>query len=191
SLSRLGVDTIDLYQLHRIDVFTHPAHVAAVLVELRDAGKIREVGVSNASPAQVRALRAHLPFELATVQPEFSALNLDALRDGTLDLAIELGHTVLAYSPLGGGRLLVPVPGPEYGPRPELLETLDRLAEREGVDRAGIALAFVLAHPSRPVPIIGSQRPDRIRAAADALRVSLERTDLYDLIEASTGVPLP
>lgn len=187
SLRRLGVDTIDLYQLHRIDLFSHPADVAATLDALRTEGKIREVGVSNATPAQVRALAAHLPVPLATTQPEVSAMVLDALTDGTLDLAMELGLTVLAWSPLGGGRLLVPVPGPEYGPRPELVATLDRLAEREGVDRAAIALAFVLAHPSRPVAIVGSQTLERIASAPAALGVTLERTDVYDIIEASTG----
>jgi predicted oxidoreductase len=164
--------------------------VAATLAELRHEGKIREVGVSNTTPAQVRALLAHLPFPLASVQPEFSAIHLDPLTDGTLDLAMELGHAVLAYSPLGGGRILVPVPGPIDGPVPELLGTLDRLAEREGVDRAAVALAFVLAHPSNPVAVIGSQVPARIRAATTALDVHLERTDVYDIIEADQG-PLP
>jgi aryl-alcohol dehydrogenase-like predicted oxidoreductase len=191
SLRRLGVETIDLYQLHRHDLFTHPADVAATLSDLRAEGKIREVGVSNTTPAQVRSLLAHLPFPLATLQPELSAIHLDALTDGTLDLAMEVGLTVLAYSPLGGGRILVPVPGPIDGPVPELLATLDRLAEREGVDRAAIALAFVLAHPSDPVAIIGSQDPNRIVASTAALGVHLDRTDVYDIIEASTGLPLP
>jgi predicted oxidoreductase len=71
-----------------------------------------------------------------------------------------------------------------------LLGTLDRLAEREGVDRAAVALAFVLAHPSNPVAVIGSQVPARIRAATTALDVHLERTDVYDIIEADQG-PLP
>ena len=73
----------------------------------------------------------------------------------------------------------------------ELLATLDRLAEREGAERAAIALAFVLCHPASPVPLIGTQQPERIKAAVAALHVRLERADLYDIIEASEGVPLP
>ena len=65
------------------------------------------------------------------------------------------------------------------------------LAAREDTDRAGIALAFVLAHPSAPIAITGSQNPARIEAAAQALSVSLTRQDVYALIEASEGVPLP
>ena len=191
SRRRLGVETIDLYQLHRCDLFTHPAAVAETLAELRDTGAVREFGVSNTTPSQVRALTAHLSFPLATIQPELSAIHRDAMTDGTLDLAMELGHTVLAYSPLGGGRILVPVPGPIDGPVPALLETLDRLAEREGVDRAAIALAFVLAHPSDPVAIIGSQTPERIEAAAAALAVNLDRSDVYDIIVSDRGSPLP
>jgi predicted oxidoreductase len=73
----------------------------------------------------------------------------------------------------------------------ELLAVLDRLAERESVTRAAIAVAFVLAHPARPVAIIGTQRPERLVELAAATRVRLDRRDLYELIVASDGVPLP
>ena len=68
---------------------------------------------------------------------------------------------------------------------------LDGLAEREGVDRSHIAIAFVLAHPSAPVPIIGTQDPARITASTGALGVSLDRSDVYAIVQASDGVPLP
>jgi predicted oxidoreductase len=188
SLSRLGVDTIDLYQIHRPDLFTHPEAVASTLVALRDEGKIRAVGVSNFMPAQHDALQAHLPFPIATTQPEFSAAQLAPLRDGTLDLAMRSGVVPLAWSPLAGGRLLSDAPDEI---RPELVTVLNELAAREAVDRAILAYAFVLAHPSRPVVILGTQNPDRIRAAAQALSVNLDRADVYRIIEASEGVPLP
>ncbi len=186
SLRRLGVDTIDLYQIHRPDLFTHPAEVAATLVALRDAGKIVEVGVSNHTPAQYEALKAHLPFPIATNQPELSAANTSALRDGTLDLCMRDGVTPMAWSPLAGGRLAIGI-----GVRAALVDVLDRLAEREGVGRADVALAFVLAHPSRPVAIIGTQNIDRVRSAPAALDVKLDRNDVYAIIEASEAVPLP
>ncbi|MAK11375.1 MAG: hypothetical protein CML77_05760 [Rhodobiaceae bacterium] len=65
------------------------------------------------------------------------------------------------------------------------------MAARENTDRAGLALAFVLAHPARPVALIGSQTPARMSQAADALNVRLTRADIYALIEARDGVPLP
>lgn len=186
SLRRLQTDVIDLYQIHRPDLLTHPAALAATLAELRDAGKIREVGVSNHTPAQVDALRAHLPFPLVTNQPEYSALHLDPLRDGTFDACMRDGTVPLVWSPLAGGRL-----GTGEGVAPDLLAVLDRLAARESVDRGTIALAFVLAHPAQPVAIIGTQRPERIIASTAAFDVSLDRADVYAIIQASDGRPLP
>lgn len=190
SLRRLGVDVIDLYQVHRPDLFAHPAEVAATLDELRDEGKIREVGLSNVTVAQHDVLDAFLAVPLATSQPEYSAAHLDPLRDGTFDRCLRDGITVLAWSPLAGGRL-AGGGGDPARVRPELLAVLDELADREGVDRATIALAFVLAHPVRPVAIVGSQSPARLAAATRATAVHLDRHDCYRIIEASEGVALP
>ncbi|MGZ0193397.1 MAG: aldo/keto reductase [Acidimicrobiales bacterium] len=186
SLTRMGVDVIDLYQIHRPDIYTHPADVAAVLTELRDAGKIREVGISNHTPAQIAALQSYLDFPIVANQPEFSANRLDPMRDGTLDQCMQLGITPLAWSPLAGGSLAT-----GDGINAELLAVLDQLAERESVDRGHIAMAFVLAHPSKPIAIVGSQNLDRIAASVKALDVQLDRSDVYAIVQASEGVPLP
>jgi predicted oxidoreductase len=186
SLRRLGVDHVDLYQIHRPDPFTHPAAVAHAFESLRERGLVREFGVSNHTPSQTAALQAHLPFPLASTQPELSVVALQPLRDGTLDQSAALGITPLAWSPLAGGRLAT-----GDGVRPELVDVLDRLAEREGVTRAAVAIAFVLAHPSRPVAIVGTQQPARLAELAVAATVHLDRRDVYDLIVASDGVPLP
>jgi predicted oxidoreductase len=108
------------------------------------------------------------------------------MRDGTLDQCAALGVTPLAWSPLAGGRLAT-----GDGVRPELVAVLDRLAEREGVTRAAVAIAFVLAHPTRPVAVVGTQQPGRLAELAVAATVHLDRCDVYDLIVASDGVPLP
>jgi predicted oxidoreductase len=186
SLSRLQTDVIDLYQIHRPDLFTHPADVAITLNALREDGKIREVGVSNHTPAQVAALQAHLEFPIASNQPEFSALTLDPMRDGTLDQCMELRITPLAWGPLAGGRL-----ADGDGVSPELLTVLDQIADREGVGRTHVAIAFVLSHPSAPIAIIGSQNTDRIRSAVAALGITLDRSDVYAIVQASEGVALP
>lgn len=186
SLDRLGVDVIDLYQVHRPDLFAHPADVAETLLALRTEGKIRAIGVSNHTADQHRALEAHLGEPVATSQPELSVTHLEALRDGALDHCMATGATVLAWSPLAGGVLATGDGAPAA-----VIEVLDRIAEREGVGRADVAVAFVLAHPSRPVAILGSQQCERLSAAPAALGVHLDRSDVYELVVASEGQPLP
>lgn len=188
SLRRLGVEHIDLYQVHRPDLFTHPEVLASTLRSFIDSGRVSMVGVSNVTVAQTRALHAHLGDALVSTQPEFSAAHLDPLRDGTFDLCMELGIAPLAWSPLGGGRLLDDT---DPSARPELRLLLDELAAREGVSRACIAIAFVLAHPARPVAIVGTQQPERLHELSRAAKVRLDRTDLYRIIVASEGTPLP
>lgn len=186
SLRRLGVDVIDLYQIHRPDPFTHPAEVAAVLGELHARGWVRAVGVSNYTAAQTRALQAHLDIPLSSAQPEFSAMTLDAMRDGVLDLCTETGLTPLAWSPLGGGRLAT-----GDGVRPDLVAALDAVADAHGLTRAAAAVAFVLAHPSAPIAIVGTQHPDRLRDLTAAATAQLTRAEVYRIVEASDGRPLP
>lgn len=189
SLSRMGIDKIDLYQIHRPDHLAHPAQVAQVLTRLRSAGKIGEVGLSNHTAAQVSALQAHLAFPIACVQIEFSPLVVGPLYDGTLDQALETGMGVMAWSPLAQGRL---ADGPSTDERVLAVRAeLDRLAAAHGVSRTVAAYAWLLAHPAGPIPIIGSQQPERIAEAAKALAVQLTRPEWYAVLTAARGVPLP
>lgn len=186
SLTRLGVERIDLWQIHRPDMFTHPAVVAKTLDGLIAEGKIAMVGVSNFTVDQYDALAAHLDAPIVSTQPEFSVAQLQPMRDGTMDRSMRDGVVPLAWSPLAGGRLFS-----GEGIRPELIDTLDRLATREGVDRATLATAFVLAHPAQPVALLGTQTASRLTAAPAAFEVHLDRNDVYDLVAASEGQPLP
>lgn len=186
SLSRLQSEHIDLYQIHRPDMFTHPAETAAALDGLVQAGKIGMVGTSNYTQAQEDALRHFMKAPLVSLQSEYSLGELKMLRDGSLDRCMANDTAFLAWSPLAGGRL---VSGEDL--RPELMQKIDDLAARENTDRASIALAFVLAHPSRPIAIIGSQNAARIEAAPKTLSITLTRQDVYALIEAAEGVSLP
>ena len=186
SLQRLGVDHVDLFQIHRPDVFTHPEEVASALTQLKQRGLIRAGGVSNYTPSQTTALHAYLGDALATVQPEFSAVQLNPLRDGTLDLCQQEKFIPLAWSPLAGGRI-----SSGENVRPELLTTLDRLADTHKVSREAVAIAFILAHPSQPIALVGTQKPQRLADCATAVTVPLTRQDVYDIIQASDGVPLP
>ena len=191
SLQRLRIDVIDLYQIHRPDLLAHPQEVAAALMQLRDTGKIREVGVSNFTVAQFDALQSFLPFPIATHQPELSAWWLEPLRNGLLDQCMRARVTPLAWSPLAGGHLGLSAEAARSKTDGERLATLiaclDRLAAREGVPRSAVALAFLLVHPAGIVPIIGTQSPERIRESVAALRVQLTRADWYEIIVASQG----
>jgi predicted oxidoreductase len=195
SLRRLRIDVIDLYQIHRPDLLTHPQEVAAALTQLRDEGKIREAGVSNFSATQFDALQTFLPFPIAAHQPELSCWWLEPLRNGVLDQCMRAGVTPLAWGPLAGGHLGLSSAAARTKTDGErlaaLIECLDRLAAREGVPRTAVALAFLLVHPAGVVPIIGTQRPERIRESVAALRVRLSRADWYEIIVASQGKRLP
>jgi len=186
SLRRLGVECLDLYQIHRPDMLTHPEETARVLQRLKDSGKVRAFGVSNYTTDQTSALMAYLPGEIISQQLQYSALHLDPLFDGTFDQCMQHQQTLLVWSPLAGGRLGDPNTMPDG-----LVSVLQTLAEREGVDLPTIGLAFVLAHPARPVALLGSLNLERLTLAQQALRVQLDRADVYQVIQAAMGESLP
>ncbi len=186
SLRRLGVEQIDLYQVHRPDLLSHPQETARVLEQLVTSGKVRSLGVSNHAPSQTSALMNFLSEKIVSQQPEYSALQLAPLFDGTFDQCMQHGQVVIAWSPLAGGKLAGETEVPDA-----LSSVLQTLAEREGVDRASVSLAFTLAHPARPVALVGSINPERIASATNALKVKLDRADVYQIIEASMGEALP
>lgn len=199
SLRRLRCGVIDLFQIHRPDLLAHPGEVADALAGLRDAGKIRAVGVSNFTPAQVAALQTHLPFPIATSQPEISPVVLAPFTDGTLDQCMRDCITPLAWSPLAGGRLglaaadarAAAVGDAAAARLADVIEALDGIAARDGVDRAAVVLAFLLAHPAGIVPILGTQDPGRIGTAPRAFDVRLTRADWYRIFQAGLGARLP
>lgn len=188
SLKRLGTDRLDLWQIHRPDMLTHPQEVAHALDCLVASGKVRAVGVSNFTPAQIRALEAYLTVPLVSHQPEFSALHYKPLFDGTLDLAMERNHAVLAWSPLGQGRL----GGDPLDPHVrDVAIRMDMIAERHNVGRSAVAYAWIGAHPARPIPIVGTQNPARVAEAAGAHGVTFTREEWYGILQAAMGQHLP
>jgi predicted oxidoreductase len=195
SLRRLGSERVDLLLLHRPDPLTHPREVARALNTLVRSGKVGAVGVSNYTPAQIRALQAFLDFPLAASQPSFSLWNLRPLEDGTLDICEELDLLPMAYSPLAGGLLAGRRELRPDDPARERLEglraELRRQAEVYGCTPTQVALAWLLAHPAGVVPVVGSTDPEHIREAAGACRIRLGREDWYRLWVAARGSRLP
>ncbi len=187
SLRRLGVDHIDLWQVHRPDILTHPAELAKALDDAVRAGKIGAVGVSNFTTHQIDALMRLLDVPLAATQPEFSPLCLTPVEDGQLDQAMANGLAVLAWSPLGGGRIASPTSERER----TVAAALDAVAAAHAVSRTAAAYSWIMAHPAGVIPIVGSQQPARIAEAADALNVRWTRADWYAVLVAARGVPLP
>jgi predicted oxidoreductase len=192
SLSRLGVERIDLLQIHRPDLLAHPQEVAQAFERLRQAGKIRAAGVSNFSAAQFESLRHYLPFELATVQNEFSPLAIEPLTDATLDTAMRWGTAVLAWSPLGQGRLAARSGEASADARTDaVIAALDAVALRAGTARTAVAYAWIMAHPARPIPLIGSQSLARIKEARSAYAVHMTREEWYRILVAARRARLP
>ena len=195
SLQRLGVDTIDLYMLHRPDLLGDPHQIAGAFAQLYDAGKVRFFGVSNFRPSLVNALQAACPFPLVVNQVEISLAQRASLEDGTLDQCLEKNITPMAWSPLGAGllgdgakRLL---PGQQGYKTDGIVKVLDEIAATRGVSRTVVAFAWLLKHPSQIVPIVGTTNPDRIREAVRATEFELTREEWYRLFLAARGEPLP
>jgi predicted oxidoreductase len=198
SLARMGIECIDLYQLHRPDPLTHPGETASALNDLLRRGLIRSVGVSNYYPEQVRALQPYLDVPLRSNQIEMSLLRLDPLYegidggDGTLDQCITMGMTPLAWSPLGGGGLLgASRRGADPARVERVLAALAALAPVYSASPAQLALAWLLGHPAGILPLVGSTDPAHIREAAGAAKLKLTREDWYRLWVAARGIPMP
>ncbi|MEO7786540.1 MAG: aldo/keto reductase [Sphingomicrobium sp.] len=188
SLARLKVDTIDLWQVHRPDVLANPSEIVEAVETAHAAGKIRAFGVSNFTVAQIDSLAGcgpDVPF--VSSQPELSALRLDPFVNGESDQAIDLDLALLAWSPLAGGQVVAPTE-----PRAvAVAAALDAVADDQGVSRSAAALSWIMAHPARPIPIIGSQNPARIAESVDALKVRWTRAQWYAVLVASRQEPLP
>ena len=195
SLKRLGIEQIDLYMLHRPDYLADPEEIAKVFTELKAAGKVRYFGVSNFRPTLVTALQVACSLPLVVHQIEISLAKLDALTDGTLDQCLIEKITPMAWSPLAAGligagasRLLPSQKGYQVD---KFLAAVDAVAKERGASRVAVALAWLLKHPSKIQPIVGSISPERIRDAAKADQLELTREEWYRLLLAARGEPLP
>lgn len=181
SLQALRTDRIDLLLMHRPDLLMDPDELAETFRHLLAAGKVLHFGVSNHGPGQLALLRKRHP--LVTHQVEFSPLQMRALADGTLEQCLDLGLRPMLWSPLAGGRLF-------SGDDEQALRVravLQDLGAEHGVSAATLAYAWLLRHPSRPVPVTGSRRVDGLREAVAAQAVQLPAQDWYRVWQASIG----
>ena len=187
SLRRLRTDHVELWQVHRPDLLTHPQEVARVLEDAHRAGKIGAIGVSNFTAAQTAALAKCLPVPVASHQSEFSPLHLAPLFDGIFDQSMAEGMAFLAWSPLGGGRLGDPADKRTWA----IAGLLDAKAADYGVSRAAATYSWVMAHPARPIPIVGTQTIERIREIPQAFAPRWTRAEWYAVLQLAMGEKLP
>ncbi len=199
SLQRLKLDRIDLYQLHRPDWLADPAAIAGAMVEIQRAGKVRHFGVSNFRPSLVRALQSALPFPLVSNQVEIHFLRLEPFEDGTLDQCLEMKMTPLAWSPLAGGRLAaaldpmakLPVTAADQAAVLRLHRVLAEVGRQYGVTPLALLLAWQMRHPSGIIPIVGTTSAARMREAAGAADIELDRESWYKILLVAQGEKLP
>ncbi|MCK0142005.1 aldo/keto reductase [Aliiroseovarius sp. F20344] len=183
SLTEMGIDHMDLLLIHRPDPLMDHNETGAALDDLVASGKVRAVGVSNFRPWDWQLLQSAMKTSLATNQIEISLAEIAPFTNGDLAFHQQHDHPVMAWSPLGGGSLMTGTG--------QLAERLDRIAADQGVDRAAVAIAFLLHHPARILPVLGTNNLDRIKSISDAENVSLDREAWFTLYEAALGKEVP
>lgn len=204
SLKRLGIERLDMLLLHRPDALMEPDEVAAAFDELYASGKVAAFGVSNQNPSRMRRLMRSVKYPLSVNQLQFSVMHcpmIDASlnsnmhndagidRDGgTLDFCAENDITVQCWSPLMYGFFEGNfIDNPAF---PELNQCLEKLAQSYDATPAAIALAWLTRLPQAVQPIVGTTKPDRVRALSRAGDITLSRDEWYELYRA-TGKKLP
>lgn len=187
SLKNFNTDYIDLILIHRVDPLLDPTEVAEAFSKLKKEGKIREVGVSNFHPAQFNMLNSYLDNTLVTNQIEVSPLELEHFEKGTLDLMLEKRVHPMAWSPLAGGRIFKGNGEREVRVR----KALEKVKEEIGAnDIDEVAYAWILKHPSRICPIVGSSNLSRIKSAIKATEINLTIDNWFEIYVASRGVDI-
>jgi predicted oxidoreductase len=188
SLTHLQTDRIDLLLIHRPDPLMDADETAEALAQLRRSGKVLHFGVSNFSLSQFELLASRLDFPLVTNEIQFSALHLSEWYNGTLDLCQRLRMSPMAWGPLGRGRLFREQNQWAEGLRQEMYRIGKSLG---GASLDQVALAWILRHPARIVPILGTGKIERVRSAVGAEALTLSREQWFRVWVASTGKRLP
>lgn len=207
-LSRLGTDYLDILLLHRPDPLMDKDELKRAIDELFAQGKIRDLGVSNMDYHQIQLIEAYTDRKIIANQLELSLLKTDFVSSaigfnnangknldfpiGTLEYCMLNNVSLQSWGPLAkgiySGRLLSETtPQAVYKTK----EIVERIANDRNVSTDGVVLAWLMKHPAKIKPVIGTKNPDRIRNAMDAFKIQLTRDEWYELLVASRGVSMP
>jgi predicted oxidoreductase len=175
SLKNLSTDYIDMLLIHRPDPMMDPEEVSEAFGLLKQNGKVLHFGVSNFTHTQFEMLQSYLPFPLVTNQIELSLSHVAPLYDGTIDVLMKHRVSPMAWSPLGGGKLM------------SSASELWQKKEQYSCSETQLTLAWLLKHPSNIFPVIGTTQPERIAEGAKAVSVKLDRQDWFEMLKVATG----
>ena len=204
SLKRLNTDYLDVLLLHRPDALVEPEEVAEAFENLHQRGMVRHFGVSNQNPNQIELLQASIPMKLQVNQLQFSITNTGMIDQGLnvnmeIDRSVDRDGGILDYCRLK--KITVQPWSPfQYGffegvfldnPKfPTLNQVINAMAETHHVSNTTMAIAWILRHPARMQPIIGTTSPERVKQVALASEVALTRPQWYEIYRAA-GNTLP
>ena len=180
SLRLMGIDHIDLLLIHRPDPLMDHHETGAALDEVIASGKVRSVGVSNFRHYDWELLQSAMKNQLVTNQIELSVLAHDSFVNGDVAFHQRIGTPLMAWSPLAGGALF-------SGDHPDVMSALSNVASQNNVDETAVAIAWLLAHPCRILPVLGTNSLERIKGMSAALDVKMDRQTWYEIYTASLG----
>ncbi|WP_143315010.1 aldo/keto reductase [Clostridium sp. HBUAS56017] len=188
SLKNFNTDYIDLLLIHRPDPLMDPSEVSEAFTKLKKDGKVLNFGVSNFLPSQFNLLSSYLDFPLVTNQIEASILNLEQFKNGTIDLMLEKRISPMVWSPLAGGTLFTNEDTKTLNIR-KVLEKVKWETSASSIDE--IAYAWLLNHPAKMIPIVGSSNLNRIHSAVNATKIKLTKEQWFEIYVASLGHDIP
>jgi len=184
SLRLMGVDYIDLLLIHRPDPMMDHLETGSTLDDIVSTGKIRAVGVSNFRPWDIDLLQSAMKSPIIVNQIEISVLHHKPFTNGDISFLQQRGITPMAWSPLAGGALFDTA-------NKSLLEALAKVAERLESDVTSVAVAWLLAHPARILPVMGTNNLERIAAISKATSLIIDRQTWYEIYTAALGEDVP
>lgn len=182
SLRLMNIDKIDLLLVHRPDPMMDADETGAALDEVVASGKVRHVGVSNFKLHDWNLLQSAMDTPLVTNQIEVSLMHHVPFTNGDIAYLQERRVPPMAWSPLAGGELFKNVP---------VMAALSAVAKAQDVDETAVAVAWLLAHPARIIPVMGTNNLNRIKAFSDAAKVDMDRQTWFELYTAALGDEVP